>query len=274
MAAPRAVRLNNDTNLLKLIAIASMLIDHAGARLFPYTIEFRQIGRLAFPIFAYSMAAGCVYTRSIGKYALRVLVFAVLVQPLYGIAMGHAPAGFDWAGGFYRIDRILETYYAGHYNILFSLGAGILAIWLIRDGRFELTALLAAILFVFSDLYDYGINGVILMVLLYAFIDRPAASAVAVGLFMLYMGAPLLFTRAWHLRAGAPFTAEWFGSVQGAFRTQIYALFALPLIYVPKKTRMKLNKSVFYAFYPAHLALIHVARTYCLDFLYAKLPWR
>ena len=47
------LKTNLDTNLLKLIAIISMLIDHIGSAFFPDMPVFRWAGRLAFPIFAY-----------------------------------------------------------------------------------------------------------------------------------------------------------------------------------------------------------------------------
>ena len=60
MAGQNRVKLNTDTGLLKLIAIAAMLVDHLGARVFPQYPIMRVIGRVSFPIFAYCIAAGCV----------------------------------------------------------------------------------------------------------------------------------------------------------------------------------------------------------------------
>jgi len=76
------IRLNTDTNFLKLVAIAAMLVDHLGARVFPQYGEMRIIGRIAFPVFAYCITVGCVYTRNIFKYALRMGVMALLVISL------------------------------------------------------------------------------------------------------------------------------------------------------------------------------------------------
>ena len=39
--------------ILKLIACVTMLIDHAGAVLFPQYISLRVIGRIAFPIYCF-----------------------------------------------------------------------------------------------------------------------------------------------------------------------------------------------------------------------------
>jgi hypothetical protein len=63
--------------MLKLIAAVIMLIDHIGFVIFPEHIVFRLIGRLAMPIFAYSIALGFTKTRSYKKYLLRMGIFAI-----------------------------------------------------------------------------------------------------------------------------------------------------------------------------------------------------
>ena len=55
-------------NALKIIAAITMFIDHMGLMLFPKTLIFRYIGRLAFPIFAFMIAEGCRYTRNRLRY--------------------------------------------------------------------------------------------------------------------------------------------------------------------------------------------------------------
>lgn len=46
------------SNAIKLIACISMLIDHAGVILFPEYPFLRWIGRLAMPLFAFTVAEG------------------------------------------------------------------------------------------------------------------------------------------------------------------------------------------------------------------------
>ena len=72
-------------NVFKWVAIAAMLIDHTAAvlgGLFPFSWydPMRDVGRIAFPIFAYGIAQGCVYTHSARRYLGRLLLFAVLSE--------------------------------------------------------------------------------------------------------------------------------------------------------------------------------------------------
>ena len=77
------LRSNLDTDFLKLIAILSMAIDHVGSAFFPQYPVFRWIGRLAFPIFAYCLTVGLLYTHDIKRYLIRLSVFALVSQPFY-----------------------------------------------------------------------------------------------------------------------------------------------------------------------------------------------
>ena len=45
-------------NQIKIIAAIAMVLDHVGAEFFPQIEVLRIIGRLAFPIFAYSIFEG------------------------------------------------------------------------------------------------------------------------------------------------------------------------------------------------------------------------
>ena len=241
------IRLNTDTGFLKLIAIVTMLIDHLGAVMFPQYPVMRVIGRIAFPIFAYCIAVGCIYTHNIGKYALRVLLMGILVQPLYVTAMNHQTRmAFDWAHNFYRPDLIFQHYYMGtHLAIHFTLFMGILIIWTLRDKKYALTAILLAVCWYLQNYLDYGMYGIYLIVMFWALIDRPLASFVWVALYMTWYGLPSLRTKLWPINNMRVYV-------------QLYALLALPLIYIPTHTKIKINKWVFYLFYPAHLAVIYL----------------
>ena len=240
------MKLNTDTNLLKLIAIIAMLLDHLGARVLTQYSELRIIGRIAFPLFAYCIAVGCTYTRNIGLYAVRMALMAILVQPLYVTAMGHqSMMAFDWTKNFYRLDMIFRHYYLPKPSILFTLFTGIVVIWTIRDRRYVLTLIMTALVWYLRNHLDYGEKGVLLMVLFYVLRERPVCSIAWVAGLMTWWGIPALQNR--FALSGKMYLS-----------TQFYAIMALPLLCIPFKTGIRINKYFFYVFYPAHLALIYL----------------
>lgn len=72
---------------LKLIACIAMLIDHIGKLLLPGHYWLRIIGRLSFPIYCFLLAEGIAHTKSPAKYALRMLIIAVVTEPIYDVAL-------------------------------------------------------------------------------------------------------------------------------------------------------------------------------------------
>lgn len=237
------VRLNTDTNLLKIIAMAAMLIDHAGKMLFPQYRVLRIIGRLAFPIYAYCLTVGCVYTRDMARYISRVVLLALISQPLYAVALGHAtPAMYAVPFADDPLGAALNFYVRSwsHPSILLSLAIGLVILWSIRDRHLIITAGMLLLSWIIQGSLDYGFRGILLMLLFYLFCQVPVVSFPVVAGYMIWWG---LQSRAYTV----------FGV---SFGTQMFAVFALPLIYIRMDTKVKLNKWVFYLFYPAHLALI------------------
>ena len=248
MAGGRNVRLNTDTGFLKLVAIITMAIDHTGAALLPQYPILRVIGRIAFPIFAYSLAVGCVYTRDMRRYMLRMLLLALVSQPLYALGLNHTTPAMDAIG--FTADPLMSAvrWYLMSWNrpsILVSLMAGMLLIWCFKDKRYALAAVFAGVILYFQGYLDYGWRGIALMLLFYAFLEHPGASFAWILGFMLW----------WGVSGGGGYKL---GSL--SFSTQTFALLALPLIYLPTRTNLKLPKWFFYFFYPAHLAALYAAQ--------------
>lgn len=73
------------SNILKIIAIVIMVIDHIAGYLYQkfnqdtYYI-LRSIGRMAMPIFAYLIVQGFFYTKNLKKYIFRIFVLATITQ--------------------------------------------------------------------------------------------------------------------------------------------------------------------------------------------------
>lgn len=75
-------------NVLKIIALLTMTIDHIGYILCDNYTPFRIIGRIAFPIFAYMIAEGCRYTRNRKRHLLLILGLGILFQLAVFLAEG------------------------------------------------------------------------------------------------------------------------------------------------------------------------------------------
>lgn len=87
-------------NVLKWIGIVSMFIDHMGAVLVrrmlpmlsqPYGMVLyqtcRYIGRIAFPIFCFTLVEGFLHTKSWKKYFLRMGIFALISEVPFDLAI-------------------------------------------------------------------------------------------------------------------------------------------------------------------------------------------
>ncbi len=231
LPAQPKLKTNLDTAFLKLIAIISMLIDHVGGNLFPQYPAFRWIGRLAFPIFAYCLTVGLLYTRDIKKYILRLSVFALISQPFYIFAT-HP---WDWQAEWMNL------------NIFFTLVVSLVAMWGLHTQKWWLFVAM----FLLASLvnFDYSSQGIILMLIFYFCRNKPAMGA---GLYVLtwlpalwsgYLEDPLSVVIGGH-----------------AINWTVFGLLSVFPIFIPTHTGVKIPKWFFYGFYPAHLAVIGVIR--------------
>ena len=233
------VGLNTDTNLLKLVAMLTMLIDHTGKMLFHSNL-MRIIGRTAFPIYAYCIAAGCVYSKNHLKYLSRLALVGLISQPFYAMALNHTyQSMYAIAFRDNPVGAVLNFYVESwrHPSIFLTLVLGLLIIWTIREKQLVLTVALALFVWLGTGFIDYGWKGVLLIVLFYMFINRWWLSLPIVLSYMLWWG---LQSKTYHL----------FGV---SFGIQTFAICILPVIYLHTHSSLKINKWVFYLFYPAHL---------------------
>jgi hypothetical protein len=147
-------------DVLKLVAVASMLIDHLnticlGTRFW----ELRTIGRLAFPLFAFVLAFNLVrHTHNPARFIARLMTWGVLSQPIYWYALS--------------VEML---------NIFFTLGFGLLAAELFRRGvRAAIATVVSIGLVVISrfhapiaDKLDFGIEGIAVVFIFAQLIEQP-----------------------------------------------------------------------------------------------------
>ncbi|MDR1570769.1 MAG: conjugal transfer protein TraX [Oscillospiraceae bacterium] len=233
--------MNKNTSMLKIIAIGCMIIDHAGAMLFPGAIWMRIIGRAAFPLFCWCMAVGAAHTRSLARYGGRLAALFIISQPFYMIALNHT---------------LLQ------FNIFATLLLGLAGIAGIRKGWYWATV--AALVAAYMLKPDYGLRGVVCILILYICQDKPIILSACFGLFCYAwgIGGSMRLAMPWGI-SGGRVTINWGSASLSVFnifghtvRLQMLALLALPLMLIPmeRRTRLPIPDKLLYWAYPAHLA--------------------
>ncbi|MBQ7907140.1 MAG: hypothetical protein IJ309_04105 [Clostridia bacterium] len=214
-------------NMLKLIALVSMTIDHVGYHLYPSIEILRIIGRIAFPIFAYMVAEGCFYTRNKEKHLGLMWAVAVVCQVVMSIATGNLQmcifVTFALSTSvIYVIDKAIEKKGWLQYLIASIVCVAVLVI----------TAVLPSVIKSIPFGVEYGIFGVLLPVAVRFTPTRPLKLA-SCAMMLIFLCLSTLWTIQW------------------------YCLIALiPLAFYSGK-RGKLNlKYLFYIYYPAHIVVI------------------
>ena len=213
-----------DTFKLKMLAVISMSIDHAGAVLMPECIWMRIIGRLAFPIYCFLLVQGFRNTYNIKKYIGRLALFAAVSEIPFNLA-------------FYGAIIAKES-----RNVFFTLLLGLLLLELITllrtygktispvmNGALEGAAVLSFALAAEVLKSDYSFYG-ILMIYCFFLLEN--------NFFM-----KLLFQALINIRL--------MGYIQG------FALAAMLPVYLYNGSMgCKKYKYFFYWYYPVHLILI------------------
>lgn len=223
---------------LKLIAICTMLIDHMGYTLFPGVMWLRCVGRVAFPIFCFLIAEGCVYTHDRKKYAARLLVFALLSEIPYNLMN----SGMIW-----------DPY---DQNVLWTLLTGALVCWLIDWALKKCTPLsfvltgavmLAAYWLLEIGNTDYGGWGMLLVAAFYGVHRAPSGAVVK----MIAQAFGLAFFSL--------------GVMGGYLSIELWSLVSLAPIWLYNGQRGFSHKAVqygFYAFYPVHILALSLIAIY------------
>lgn len=212
--------------VLKIIAVVTMFIDHAGYVIFGKFSFFNYIGRLAFPIFAFQISEGYIHTKNLKKYFLRLLLFAIISQ---------IP--------FMLFHSIISDSFA--LNVFFTLLLGLICIYIYDKLRYKSLALFICALIGFIAEYaccDYGFYGIAIILFFYIFKSN-----------ILYSSISFIIINA--IKYMLPILNY------GLLNEYIYLFICttIPIFFIAAYNgkKGKNTKLLLYLFYPIHLLLLY-----------------
>lgn len=227
---------------LHLLAMACMLGDHLWATVIPGNEWLTCIGRIAFPIFAFLLVEGYFHTHDLKKYALRLLLWALISEIPFNLVMGST------------------LFYPLHQNVLWTLLIGLLLIHVNElaknTGKWPLRVLACigtvalALPLGLGTMVDYYSYGIWMVLVFYFFHGRRWWDFLGQFLLLAYINLELL--------GGYGYEIHLFGSTF-LFAQQGFALLALIPIWLYRGRQGPHSKALqytYYAFYPVHLLIL------------------
>ena len=179
------------------------------------------IGRIAFPIFAFTLNEGYVHTRSLKKYLLRLFIFAVSIQ------MPSILFGYDYP-----------------MNIFFTLFLGLLSIYIFNLKKMNviLKIILIGFILFFSQKFklDYGIYGILVIINFNIFRNNKFKILMNFLVLNIYN---VIFPKVFDLPD-----------------TQLFSLISLVFIFMYNGKKGRSMKYFFYLFYPIHFFILEVIK--------------
>ena len=227
---------------LKILAMIFMFCDHTWATIATgsNTMWLTNIGRLAFPIFAFQIAEGYAKTKDFNGYIRRMFLFALISE---------IPFNLMTEGGFVN---------PFHQNVMFTFVLALIAIRIIDrarqkgTARFIITLILTVVLSNIIGLItfvDYFGAGILMVILFYLFRDvKHGWIGELVGMYLINFV----------LLEGLMIDINLFGFVLN-IPQQGLAIFSLIPIWLYNGKQGRHSKAIqyaCYAFYPVHMLVL------------------
>ena len=284
MKVAKLVKSGLSSNQLKWIAIIFMTIDHVGASSFnipilaDYIWILRLLGRIAAPLFLFTIVESCKYTRSKPKFILRLYIagvsvglFTTLTNFFLGDSVGYFLPGNIIFTFFYTvvyifiIENALKAIKEKNYKqfaifILLMIASYIPHIIFQWFHSFQFTELQLREYFLVQGLFnsfmpnpfylEYSLIFVLLGVAMY-FSKQKIAQCIVYTLFCILSFFGLSFVQQYNL---SQYT-DYFGY------PQYWMILALPFMLFYNGKHGKAQKLFFYVYYPVHRYVINVIMT-------------
>ncbi|MEG1149013.1 MAG: TraX family protein [Niameybacter sp.] len=233
--------------MLKIIAMLLMVVDHLALAFLPsYSTLYlicRMVGRLSMPLFAYKLACGFHYTHDLKLYMKNIATMTLMAQIPF-VLLGY---GKDFKEALFESRGLILI---AHWNIGVTFLLALCFLYVIT--HLEHVGTLKKIIICFtllllSTVADYGIYGILTILLFYNFILSPNCHKLR-GLFMYTLGFAML-TILYYLMF-------FYDAATFMIGIQLPAVLAIALVYWIPDFKIRLPKSFFYIFYPVHMLII------------------
>lgn len=236
-----------DSNMIKIIAIIAMTIDHITWMIYPgypkgiFPIILHIIGRITCPIMCFFIAEGYYYTKDINKYTKRLFVFAFISHFAYVFA---SVDFIDWKS-------FIPFYYGSALNqtsVMWSLAWGLVMLRVVNSKKIK------------SNIMK------ILLIVLICLISFPSDWSCVASLCILAFGTNrgnLKKQTLWMMFYVAIYTMVYFFAIDKIYGAlQMAVVLSVPIIRMYNGKRgnnQRINdimKWLFYIYYPLHLFII------------------
>lgn len=228
------------------MAMAFMLCDHLWGTIVPGNDWLTCIGRITFPIFAFMLVEGYFHSSSLKKYFLRLLIFALISEIPFNLAMGS------------------RVFYPIHQNVLWSFIIALALIcWNEKAKNSEkiwkriavaCASVIAAYILGLVTMVDFYHAGILTVLVFYFFRGKK---------WWNYLGQLLcLWLINVEILQGIGYEIHLLGKTFFIAR-QALALLSLPLIWSYRGKQGYHSKKLqyaYYAFYPLHLLILGCLR--------------
>ena len=238
-------KLETTSMSLHLMAMLFMLCDHLWGTVVPGNDWLTCIGRLAYPIFAFMIVEGYFHTKSIKKYICRLLLFAVLSEIPFNLAMGS------------------RIFYPLHQNVLWSFLISIgLIHWnektKVKKGWKRVLvgclSVAAGYLAGLLTMVDYYHAGILTVLVFYFFRQRKWWCYAGQLICLWYINIEMLGGFSYEVYLGGE---VYFLSRQGI---ALLALIPIWLYRGRQGYHSKILQYCYYAFYPLHLLILGIIK--------------
>lgn len=250
-------------DMLKLVAVFTMLLDHAASGILEYYLQYvplnndvwellyrinsdlRVIGRIAFPLFCFLMIHGFIHTHSRLKYAGNLLLFALLSELPFDFLFYD---GIDFA----------------HQNVFWTLLIGLLMVWaleavnqtnikMILKCAASLPVIAAGIKMSMVLNTDYAWTGVLLILGLYLFREKKGLQC-TIPFVVFFIARVFRNVELGYYSFGIQVIRETF---------KLYwsiVISAFMILRCNEKRYIRKGKYFFYAFYPVHISILYLIK--------------